>query len=61
MDGRVLTEAFPNSPAKFPPIQVNTLEATRELGETTWHQYLRITEFADAVYFDEGNGQVMAK
>jgi arylsulfatase A-like enzyme len=61
MDGRMLTEAFPESPAQFPPIEVHTLEATRAIGKTTWHQYLRVTEFAGAAYFDEGNGQAIAK
>lgn len=61
MDGRVLSEAFVASPARFPPIEVHTLEATRELGKTTWHQYLRVTQFAGAAYFDEGNGQATAK
>jgi arylsulfatase A-like enzyme len=61
MDGRVLTETFPESPSRFPPIEVHTLEATREMGKSTWHQYLRVTEFAGAAYFDEGNGQATAK
>jgi hypothetical protein len=61
MDGRVLTEAFVSSPAKFPAIEVRTIEATRAIGGTMWLQYLRVTEFAGAAYFDEGNGQATKK
>lgn len=61
MDGRVLIEALVSGTASFPAIEMHTLEATRAIGRTTWHQYLHVTEFAGAAYFDEGNGQAKPK
>ncbi|HUJ12112.1 MAG TPA: alkaline phosphatase family protein [Verrucomicrobiae bacterium] len=61
MDGRVLGEALSAGTVKIPAIEVNTLEATREMGKVTWHQYLRVTGFGGAIYFDEGNGQATSR
>ena len=56
MDGRVLTEALAAETLKPSAPSTHTLEATHDLGNTFWHQYLRVTEFDGTTYFDEGNG-----
>ena len=56
MDGRVLTEALIGETSKLPAPVTHTLNATHELSQATWQQYLRVTEFGGATYFDEGNG-----
>ncbi|HUI08423.1 MAG TPA: alkaline phosphatase family protein [Verrucomicrobiae bacterium] len=61
LDGRVLAEALVAGTATFPAVELQTLEASCELGEVVWHQYLRTTSFAHAIYFDEGNGYVTPK
>jgi len=33
-----------------------TLEAQRDLGDSTWHQHLRTATVAGVTYFMEGNG-----
>lgn len=61
MDGRVLSEAFAGSvQAKGQPEQ-KTIEATADLGDETWHQYLRYTTFGRQIYYDEGNGRLTGK
>lgn len=57
MDGRVLSEALVNPPVKNPAPETKTIEATTG----RWRQYLRVTSFGGAIYFDEGNGAVTAK
>lgn len=61
MDGRVLAEALASETPKLSPIEVHTVEAARDLDKTVWHQYLRVTEFGGAIYFDEGNGSSIPK
>jgi arylsulfatase A-like enzyme len=61
MDGRVLTEALAYETPKPSPIEVHTVEASRDLDKTVWHQYLRVTEFGGTTYFDEGNGYSIPK
>jgi hypothetical protein len=61
MDGRVLVEALVSGTTRFPPIEMHTLEANREFGKSIWHQYLRVTQFSRAIYFDEGNGYAAPK
>ena len=61
MDGRVLSEAFKSGLTSIPPIETKTLEASREFPKSFWRQYLRVTEFSRAIYFDEGNGSVVLK
>ncbi len=56
MDGRVLTEAMGPMTSKLPPIEVHMLDARCDSSNTVWHQYLHVTDFAGATYFDEGNG-----
>lgn len=56
MEGRLLTEAMigGSSPAIKP--EQKTIEATHDLGLFHWRQYLKITTYGQAIYFDEGNG-----
>ena len=61
MDGRVLAESLASGTPKPSPIEVHTVEASRDLDKTVWHQYLRVTEFGGATYFDEGNGYSVPK
>ena len=61
LDGRVLAEAFTSGTTNLPAIEMRTLEASHEFGNVIWHQYLRVTEFSHAIYFDEGNGYVTPK
>jgi arylsulfatase A-like enzyme len=56
MDGRVLTEAMLPVPAKLSPIEVRVLDSSCDSSNAVWHQYLHVTDFAGATYFDEGNG-----
>jgi arylsulfatase A-like enzyme len=61
MDGRVLAEAFTGAgPATVQP-QLRTIEATADLAEEQWRQYLKFTTFGDEVYYEEGNGGTVAK
>jgi hypothetical protein len=61
MDGRVLSEAMVEStdPAVKPEVQ--TLEASRDLGFRQWHQYLKLSRVGSVVYYDEGNGESRLK
>lgn len=61
MDGRVLLEALQASAQAFPPIETRTLETSRDFDSLRWQQYLRLTEFAGAIYFHEGNGAQIPK
>ena len=61
MDGRVLSEALIGQEQVSIKPTENTIEASRELGFITWHQYLKITRVGEAVYFEEGNGRVRLK
>jgi arylsulfatase A-like enzyme len=56
MDGRVVEEALTIPEAKIGSFEPNHIEATRNLGKKTWHQYLNFTEVNGVDYFDEGNG-----
>jgi hypothetical protein len=61
MDGRVLSEALrKGEPSAEKPL-TRTIEAAHELSLFHWRQYLKYTEFAGAIYFDEGNGENTAK
>jgi arylsulfatase A-like enzyme len=63
MDGRILIEALADGATTriLPPIEARTLEAIRDFDKFVWHQYLRVTEFGGAIYFDGGNGTSAAK
>jgi arylsulfatase A-like enzyme len=60
-DGRVLAEAFADAPEDLPKPAEKVLEANRDLGFLTWHQFLKIINVGTAVYFEEGNGGVKLK
>ncbi|HUJ71541.1 MAG TPA: alkaline phosphatase family protein [Verrucomicrobiae bacterium] len=61
LDGRVLVEALGAGTATFPAVELQTFDASCDLGKVVWHQYLRTTSFSHAIYFDEGNGYVTPK
>ena len=61
MDGRVLVEALVQQNELPPKAAQQTLEASRDLGFLTWHQYLKLTRVGSAVYYDEGNGEARLK
>ncbi len=54
MDGRVLHEAFADSPDDQPVVHEKILEAS----SGPWHQHLRLTTVEGATYFMEGNGSL---
>jgi predicted AlkP superfamily pyrophosphatase or phosphodiesterase len=56
MDGRVLHEALvQGAPTADKPV-TKTIEASREVDLFRWHQYLKYTEYAGAIYLEQGNG-----
>lgn len=62
LDGRVLAEAFADTPLPTEKPVPKRLEATHEItsglilkDHHTWQQYLQTTTFAGHTYFDEGN------
>lgn len=61
MDGRVLTEALVDGPVPSERPASKTIEATRDIGLFQWRQYLKFTEYAGRIYFDEGNGETLPK
>ncbi len=61
MDGRVLSEAMTGNQALPPEPQEQKLEAQRDLGFRTWHQYLNVVRVGYATYYDEGNGESQLK
>ncbi len=57
MDGRALSEALA---IKGPPLrsfEPRHVEASADLGDSAWTQYLNFTEVNGVRYLDEGNGQ----
>lgn len=61
MDGRVLQEALTAEVKKLPPIETRVLESSYDQAHFVWRQYLRVTEFAGTIYFDDGNGASVPK
>ncbi|MEI7729407.1 MAG: alkaline phosphatase family protein [Verrucomicrobiota bacterium] len=62
LDGRVLHEALVNGDTKAPSkATTKTLEADHDYGWFRWHQYLKVSQVGNTVYFDEGNGGMEAK
>ena len=61
MDGRVLTEAMVDCTNAPPNPQSQTLEASRDLGFRSWHQYLKLSRVGSVTYYDEGNGESRLK
>ena len=60
MDGRVLTEALVQG-SELPTVKNVTLESKRDLEKSGWHQYLKISQVGETLYFNEGNGEVVPK
>lgn len=61
MDGRVLTEGLSIKGPKLKAPGTKRLNATRDLGTTTWRQYLEISELNGVTYIHEGNGRAESK
>jgi predicted AlkP superfamily pyrophosphatase or phosphodiesterase len=61
MDGRVVTEALAIPGPKLKSFEPKHIEASRDLGNVSWKQYLNSTEVNGTVYFDEGNGKQTVK
>jgi predicted AlkP superfamily pyrophosphatase or phosphodiesterase len=61
MDGRVLYEALTDQPQAAPKPVEQTLEANRDLGFLSWHQYIKTIRVGTTLYYDEGNGQARLK
>ena len=60
LDGRVLEEALRDSTA-HPTAEAEELTAARGLGQSTWHQHVRLTSIGHTSYFLEGNGGTLPK
>ena len=56
MDGRVLTEALTIPGPAVTAARPRHLEASQAMGDSVWHQYLKLNEVNSVVYCDEGNG-----
>ena len=56
MDGRVLTEALTIPGPAVTAARPRRLEASQAMGDSVWHQYLKLNEVNSVVYCDEGNG-----
>ncbi|HEX4645444.1 MAG TPA: alkaline phosphatase family protein, partial [Verrucomicrobiae bacterium] len=61
MDGRVVTEVLVNAKSEIKSFKPNHLEATRELDDEIWTQYLNFEEVNGVTYLEEGNGHQSAK
>jgi hypothetical protein len=61
LDGRVLTEGLSIEGPKLKAPRTKRLNATRDLGRTTWKQYLEISELNGVTYIHEGNGRAETK
>ena len=62
MDGRPLVEALSTvTVTNLPAVVSDTREVAAELPAGVWHQYLRVSQFGKALYFDEGNGAFQAR
>ena len=58
MDGRVLGEALNVDAPQPGRAVVHKLEASRQIKDVRWHQYLQTSRVGNTVYLDEGNGGV---
>jgi arylsulfatase A-like enzyme len=61
MDGRVLEEALVNGSSPSEKPATTTIETSHDVGLFRWHQYLKLTQYAGRIYFDEGNGEPAPK
>lgn len=60
LDGRVVKEVMASGGSEKPEVAEQRLEASRDLSDGTWRQYLQTSRVGAAIYFDEGNGAVLA-
>lgn len=56
LDGRVLTESFADWTGDPPKATERLLESNRDLGFSSWHQFIKTITVGTTVYFEEGNG-----
>ncbi len=56
MDGRVLSEALTMKGPPLHSFEPRHVEASADLGDSAWTQYLNFTEVNGVRYLDEGNG-----
>jgi len=61
LSGRVLSEALTQPDASTPQCKTQRLEASFRSKDFTWHQYLKRSEVSGVLYFDEGNGEQIAR
>jgi arylsulfatase A-like enzyme len=61
MDGRVLAEALAIDGPAVKSFDVSRHEASRDLGDAEWRQYLTVSQVNGVSYFDEGNGALTKK
>ena len=61
LDGRVLFEAIRDRAPESAKPEENRIEASCDLGDVKWTQYLRTATFQGVTYFIEGNGGQLAK
>jgi arylsulfatase A-like enzyme len=61
MDGRVLEEALVGKGQPSAGPATKTIKASCDVGLFRWEQYLRFSEYAGRIYFDEGNGEPVRK
>jgi hypothetical protein len=40
-----------------PDVETKTVEVTKDFGDGTWRQTLKISRVGSTIYLDEGNGQ----
>ncbi len=60
MDGRILSEVLRDSPTE-PQLRTQELRTSRDLGDSSWQQTLRLTTAGKTTYFLEGNGACSPK
>lgn len=61
MDGRVLSEALILDAPVLRSLDLKRITARREINGGSWSQYLQVAEVNGVRYFDEGNGEYVAR
>jgi arylsulfatase A-like enzyme len=61
MDGRILSEALNIHAPKAAKLRTDQIETQCTIDQSVWHQYLQISRVNRTVYFDQGNGELIAK
>lgn len=58
LDGRIVAEALTSGEGAAAAVpEAKTLEASREIADGEWRQYLRTSKVGGSTYIDEGNGE----